>query len=172
MAYLISGIECCEPTSLRVDPAVEVRLSVQPGGMCAPVDLLCADRDVLAAYLVDQWGDDESTGGWTSDVIESIEEFEPAVPREFRVWRADNGEEVWRGQADSPIEALDFYAVSAGFVPYSGLIRDQEAERAAEGPGADIFRDPEVSDHWCGYTEELLLWGIFTNYWLYAEEVD
>ena len=148
--FRLSDVEACEPTMLRLDPDVHVVEYHGARSMCPLVTLYSESRELMAAYLRDQWGSDEDTGGWTSEAVAGIEECDPPAPTWWLIRHAFTGETLAEVEAVFALDALSEYAVAEGFVPYADLIREQPTE---DGEG-----------QWAHYTEEVEVCGIFTNY--------
>src|SRR5262245_11458551 len=80
--FHIEGIQATEPSALFDLPG-GIGLNVRPERDTQgfyTVDLVGEDREDLIAFLVDNWGDDAATGGWTSEQIQRIRCDEPLHP--------------------------------------------------------------------------------------------
>lgn len=127
--YTLSDIQAVEPEELPVDPWVTVVLEVEHDDTSARAARVCLYAEQSASieqYLLVNWGDDEATGGWTSERLAEIEEHAGPDPMQpYSVVDINRGDEVlWQGDAVSPLDALDQFAAAHGVATYSSCLTD------------------------------------------------
>lgn len=127
--YLLTDVEACEPSELPWQAGIHIRFShySTTSSGCARLDLCADDRRALLDYVRANWGDDD--GDWYAEQVSRVETM-PAdfLKGEYVVTETPDDPSLnplWVGEADSPIDALDRFAVDAGFVPYTVICGEE-----------------------------------------------
>lgn len=165
--FVIHDVEACEPSELPVDPEVHLVFEGLSGtsANCARLGLYCLSRERLESYLRTHW---HGAGEWLDERVAEMEETaDDALRGRYEIQTSLPGAKAESFVvADSPIHALDVFAVECGFVPYSELIVAPELSEEERSGYLYWYENPD--------TGEVLLSGIMTNYEVspvWAEEV-
>ena len=124
--YSVTDLQACEPAALTKAEGVTVALSRELDSMgFHRADVFAQTREALLAYVVENWGDDSTTGGWYSEwVLARVEE----IGGDAILYRTEDG--IYHVPEESPRSVMDSLCPACGHWDVSGWADDGEADLA------------------------------------------